>query len=38
MLDERPSKCLRIQFEEIDGDTRSHQQIYKFSINKQDEI
>ena len=38
MPDEHPSKCSRIQSEEIDRDPRSRKQIYEFSINKQDEI
>ena len=38
MLDEHPSKCSRIQFEEIDHDPGSRKQIREFSINKQDEI
>ena len=40
MLDEHPdpSKCLRIQFEEIDRDPGSRKQICEFPINKQDEI
>ena len=38
MLDEHPSKCSRIQFEEIDRDPGSHKQICEFPINKQDEI
>ena len=29
-----PSKCLRIQSEEIDRDLGSHKQICEFSINK----
>ena len=33
-----PSKCSRIQFEEIDRDLGSRKQICEFSINKQDEI
>ena len=33
-----PSKCSRIQFEEIDRDPGSRKQIYEFPINKQDEI
>ena len=37
MPDERPSKCSRIQFEEIDRDSGSRKQIYEFPINKQDE-
>ena len=38
MLDEHPSKCSRIQSEEIDRDPGSHKQICEFPINKQDEI
>ena len=38
MPDEHPSKCSRIQSEEIDHDPRSRKQIYEFFINKQDEI
>ena len=38
MLDEHPSKCSRIQSEEIDRDLGSRKQICEFSINKQDEI
>ena len=38
MPDEHPSKCLRIQSEEIDRDSGSCKQICEFSINKQDEI
>ena len=38
MLDEHPSKCSRIQSEEIDRDPGSRKQIYEFHINKQDEI
>ena len=38
MLDEHPSKCSRIQFQEIDRDPGSHKQISEFPINKQDEI
>ena len=33
-----PSKCSRIQSEEIDRDPGSHKQICKFPINKQDEM
>ena len=33
-----PSKCSRIQSEEIDSDLGSHKQICEFPINKQDEI
>ena len=33
-----PSKCSRIQFEEINRDPRSRKQICEFPINKQDEI
>ena len=38
MLDEHPSKCSRIQSEEINHDPGSCKQICEFSINKQDEI
>ena len=38
MLDEHPSKCSRIQSEEIDRNPRSRKQICEFPINKQDEI
>ena len=38
MSDEHPSKCSRIQYEEIDHDIGSRKQICEFSINKQDEI
>ena len=38
MPDEHPSKCSRIQSEEIDCDLGSRKQIYEFPINKQDEI
>ena len=38
MPDEHPSKCSRIQSEEIDRDPGSRKQICEFSINKQDEI
>ena len=40
ILDEHldPSKCSRIQSEEIDRDPGSHKQICEFPINKQDEI
>ncbi|KAL4599349.1 hypothetical protein ACB092_11G120400 [Castanea dentata] len=38
MSDEHPSKCSRIQSEEIDRDPGSRKQICEFSINKQDEI
>ena len=37
MPDEHPSKCSRIQFEEIDYDPGSRTQILEFPINKQDE-
>ena len=33
-----PSKCSRMQSEEIDRDPGSRKQIYEFPINKQDEI
>ena len=38
MPDEYPSKCLRIQSEEIDRDPGSRKQTCEFSINRQDEI
>ena len=38
MPDEHPSKCPKLQFEEIDHNPRSRKQICEFSINKQDEI
>ena len=38
MLDEHPSKCSKIQSEEIDRDSGSRKQIFEFPINKQDEI
>ena len=38
MPDEHPSKCPKLQFEEIDRDPRSRKQICEFPINKQDEI
>ena len=34
MPDEHPSKCPKLQFEEIDRDPRSRKQICKFPINK----
>ena len=37
MPNEHPSKCSRIQSEEIDRDPGSRKQIYEFLINKQDE-
>ena len=37
MPDEHPSKCSRIQLEEIDHDPGSRKQICEFPINKQDE-
>ena len=37
MPNEHPSKCSRIQSEEIDRDPGSRKQICKFPINKQDE-
>ena len=37
MPDEHPSKCSRIQSEEIDRDLGSCKQICKFPIKKQDE-
>ncbi|XP_065633526.1 putative leucine-rich repeat receptor-like serine/threonine-protein kinase At2g19230 [Quercus suber] len=36
--DEHPSKCPKLQFEEIDRDPRSRKQICEFPINQQDEI
>ena len=38
MPDEHPSKCSRIQSEEIDCNPGSRKQICEFPINKQDEI
>ena len=38
MSNEHPSKCSRIQFEDIDCDPGSRKQICEFSIKKQDEI
>ena len=38
MPNEHPSKCSRIQSEEIDCDPRSCKQVCEFPINKQDEI
>ena len=38
MPNEHPSKCSRIQSEEIDRDPGSLKQICEFPINKQDEI
>ena len=35
MLDEHPSKCSKIQSEQIDRDPGSRKQIYEFPINKQ---
>ena len=37
MPNEHPSKCLRIQSEEIDRDPGSRKQICEFPINKRDE-
>ena len=37
MPNKHPSKCLRIQSEEIDRDSGSRKQICEFPINKQDE-
>ena len=37
MPNKHPSKCSRIQFEEIDRDSGSRKQICEFLINKQDE-
>ena len=38
MPDEHPSKCSRIQSEEIDCDLGSCKQIHELPVNKQDEI
>ncbi|XP_050255247.1 uncharacterized protein LOC126701170 [Quercus robur] len=38
MPDEHPSKCPKLQFEEIDRDSGTRKQICEFPINKQDEI
>ena len=38
MPDEHPSKCPKLQFEEIDRDPGTRKQICEFPINKQDEI
>ena len=38
MPNEHPSKCSRIQSEEINRDPRSRKQICKFPINKRNEI
>ena len=38
MPDKHPSKCSRIQSEEIDRDPGSRKQICEFPINKQDKI
>ena len=38
MPDKHPSKCPKLQFEEIDRDPRSCKQICEFTIDKQDEI
>ena len=38
MPHEHPSKCPKLQFEEIDRDPGSRKQICEFPINKQDEI
>ena len=38
MPDEHPSKCPKLQFEEIDRDPGSRKQICEFPINKQDKI
>ena len=38
MHDENPSKCSRIQSEEIDCDLGSRKQICEFPINKQNKI
>ena len=38
MPDEHPSKCPKLQSEEIDRDPGTRKQICEFPINKQDEI
>ncbi|KAK4579715.1 hypothetical protein RGQ29_029394 [Quercus rubra] len=38
MPDKHPSKCPKLQFEEIDRDPGTRKQICEFPINKQDEI
>ena len=38
MPDEHPSKCPKLQSEEIDRDLGTRKQICEFPINKQDEI
>ena len=38
MLDEHPSKCPKLQFQEINRDSGSRKQICEFPIDKQDEI
>ena len=38
MLDEHPSKCPKLQSEEINRDPGTRKQICEFPINKQDEI
>ena len=38
MPNEHPSKCPKLQSEEIDRDPRTRKQICEFPINKQDEI
>ena len=38
MPHEHPSKCPKLQFEEIDCDPGSRKQIFEFPIDKQDEI
>ena len=38
MPDEQPSKCSKLQSEEIDRDPGTRKQICEFPINKQDEI
>ena len=38
MPDEHPSKCPKLQFEQIDRDPASRKQICEFPIDKQDEI
>ena len=35
MPDKHPSKCPKLQFEQIDRDPGSRKQIYEFPINKQ---
>ena len=38
MLNERPSKCSRIESKGIDRDPGSRKQIYEFPVNEQGEI